>query len=265
MTIFSGYLWSAFRILGHTKSGENPTTKNYRSITQLILLVVLISHLFLLINEIKGGAETKFGLDTAILVIFWMATSFYWLFSFFYKLEILYSLIVFCSAAILPITTILPSNNLFSGSYPSIFGIHLVLSMMAYSIFTIAGLHTLLMAITQKHLNSGKIPHYIQSLPPLLTLEKILFQMIFVGIFLLSLSLITGMFFLEQTTGQVIEFNHKIVFGWLSWIIFICLITGRMLLGWRGRVAINCTIIGYTFLLLSYIGTRLVGEIILAT
>ena len=265
IAVFSGYLWSALRILSNLRAGGDPKPPKQHITTQIILLLTLASHLFLLEAEIRHGEEIQFSLLTAISSIFWMATCFYCLFSFLYRLDILYSLLILLTALVFAITALLPTGNISPQLNPNIFGTHLILSILAYSIFTIAGLHTVVMAIAQWHLNSGKIPEYTKALPPLLTMEKILFKTIFIGILLLSLSLLTGMFFLEQTRGQVLEFNHKVVFGWLSWGIFVCLFLGRVFLGWRGRVAINCTLIGYAFLFLSYIGTRFVGEVILNT
>ncbi len=265
IAVFSGYLWVGLRIFSNLKAGVDPKKPKHHLTTQLFLLLTLASHLFMLEADIRHGDEIQFRLLTVISIIFWMATCFYWLFSFLYRLDLLYSLLILVTALVFAITTLLPSGNLSPQPYPNIFGTHLILSMLAYSIFTIAGLHTVVMAIAQWHLNSGKIPEHIKSLPPLLTMEKILFRTIFIGILLLSLSLLTGMFFLEQTRGQILELNHKIVFGWVSWGIFVCLLLGRVFLGWRGRVAINCTLIGYVFLFLSYIGTRFVGEVILNT
>ena len=73
----------------------------------------------------------------------------------------------------------------------------------------------------------------------------------------------TGMFFLEELTGQILAFNHKILFGISSWIIFGLLILGRVLLGWRGKTAIKWTLAGYSCLLLAYLGSSFVAEIIL--
>ena len=134
---------------------------------------------------------------------------------------------------------------------------------IAYGIFTIAGLHTLIMVAAQKCLSRGKIPFYLESLPPLLTMEKILFRMIFIGLVFLSLALLTGMFFLNEETGNFLEFKHKIIFAISSWVIFVSLGAGRIFFGWRGKTAVKWTLLGYSVLFLAYIGTRFVVEILL--
>ena len=103
----------------------------------------------------------------------------------------------------------------------------------------------------------------LANLPPLLTLEALLFRIIGLGFMLLTLTLLTGAVFSETLFGQVMRFNHKTVFAITSWLIFAFLLAGRHLYGWRGRVALRWTLAGFISLLLAYIGSRFVLEVIL--
>ena len=80
---------------------------------------------------------------------------------------------------------------------------------------------------------------------------------------LLTLTLVTGVFFSEQVFGRPFQFNHKTVFGILSWLIFAALLGGRWRYGWRGRIAVRWTLTGFLMLVLAYIGSKFVLEIIL--
>jgi ABC-type uncharacterized transport system permease subunit len=70
-------------------------------------------------------------------------------------------------------------------------------------------------------------------------------------------------FFSETLFGKALTFNHKTLFAFLSWVIFAALLTGRHLRGWRGRLALRWTLAGFATLLLAYVGSRFVLEVIL--
>ncbi|MDW8323188.1 MAG: cytochrome c biogenesis protein CcsA [Burkholderiales bacterium] len=144
-----------------------------------------------------------------------------------------------------------------------LFAAHLIVALTAYSLYTIAALQALLMATVEKHLHRPVPPRLVTALPPLLTLERLLFHLIGAGFVLLTLTLVSGVFFAEELFGQPLPFNHKTVFGLTSWVVFGVLLAGRRLYGWRGRTAITWTLAGFVFLLLAYVGVKFVLEVIL--
>jgi ABC-type uncharacterized transport system permease subunit len=117
--------------------------------------------------------------------------------------------------------------------------------------------------VLERRLHGGSLPAYLRSLPPLLTMERLLFRMLGAGFLLLTLTLGTGMVFSEELSGQPLQFNHKVVFGILAWVIFAALLGGRQVYGWRGRVALRWTLAGFLALVLAYIGSKFVLEVIL--
>ena len=80
---------------------------------------------------------------------------------------------------------------------------------------------------------------------------------------MLTLTLISGVVFSEQVFGRPWQFNHKFVFGLLSWGVFAALLMGHHFYGWRGRKAVHWMMSGYIFLLLAYLGTKFVMEVLL--
>jgi ABC-type uncharacterized transport system permease subunit len=143
------------------------------------------------------------------------------------------------------------------------FRLHLLISLLAYSLFTIASLQALMLAVLERRLHGGALPTYLQSLPPLLTMERLLFRIIAAGFLLLTLTLGSGMLFSEELFGRPLQFTHKVIFGILAWLIFAALLAGRQLYGWRGRVALRWTLAGFLALVLAYIGSKFVLEVIL--
>jgi ABC-type uncharacterized transport system permease subunit len=92
-------------------------------------------------------------------------------------------------------------------------------------------------------------------------MEALLFELIAVGFFLLSLALVSGFAFLEDMFAQ--HLVHKTLLSVVSWLVFAGLLWGRFRFGWRGRTAIRGTLTGFVLLMLAYFGSKLVLELIL--
>ncbi len=138
---------------------------------------------------------------------------------------------------------------------------HITSSILAFSLLNIAALQAILLAIQEQQLRQHPPRKFILSLPALQTMESLLFQMISLGLFFLSVSLITGIVFIDDLFTQ--HLVHKTILSIIAWLIFSALLLGRINYGWRGQTAVRCTIAGFILLLLAYFGSKLVLEIIL--
>jgi ABC-type uncharacterized transport system permease subunit len=139
--------------------------------------------------------------------------------------------------------------------------LHILFSVLAYSLFALAAVQALLLDIQDRHLRNRRPGGFIRALPPLEVMERLLFQMITTGFALLSAALLTGMLFLDDIFAQ--HLVHKTVLSIASWVIFGVLLWGRRKFGWRGRTAIHWTLSGFAFLILAYFGSKMVLELIL--
>ena len=138
---------------------------------------------------------------------------------------------------------------------------HILLSVLAYGLLTIAVLQSLLLLL-QNHQLKHKHPRgIIRTFPPLQTMESLLFGFLWTGWALLSLSLLSGMLFLDDLFAQ--HLAHKTLLACLAWLVFGVLLWGRHRLGWRGATAIRWTLAGFLLLMLAYFGSKLVREFIL--
>jgi ABC-type uncharacterized transport system permease subunit len=223
----------------------------------------LLLHTWLLYRTVLHDGQIYLGVGNSLSTIVWMTVLIYWIGSFFYRLQGLqvfvlgYAALLVLAPAALPSPYPLPHTDLAG------FRVHLLLSLAAFSLLTIASLQALMMAALERRLHGGSLPAYLQSLPPLLTLERLLFRILGAGFLLLTLTLASGMLFSEQIFGRPLQFTHKVVFGILAWVIFAALLAGRQIYGWRGRVALRWTLAGFVALLLAYIGSKFVIEFIL--
>lgn len=139
--------------------------------------------------------------------------------------------------------------------------LHIFTSIMAFSLFAIAALQAILLAVQNWQLKSHPPKRFIQSLPALQTMENVLFQMIATGLVFLSISLLSGFMFMDNLFAQ--HLVHKTVLSILAWLLFSSLLLGRQWYGWRGKIAVQWTMSGFVLLLLAYFGSKLVLELIL--
>ncbi len=139
--------------------------------------------------------------------------------------------------------------------------IHVLLSMLAYSLLTLASVQSILLAIQDHHLHARQPAGFLRTLPPLQTMESLLFEMIGAGFALLTLALVSGFAFLEDMLAQ--HLVHKTVLSTLAWLVFGALLIGRFRYGWRGKTAIIWTLSGFVILILAYFGSKAVLELIL--
>ena len=139
--------------------------------------------------------------------------------------------------------------------------VHILSSIIAFSLLNIAALQAVLLAIQDQQLKSHPPKYFIQSLPPLQTMESLLFQMLGTGLFFLTIALVSGFIFIEDLFAQ--HLVHKTVLSIIAWLIFSSLLIGRLRYGWRGKTAVRWTLTGFILLLLAYFGSKLVLEIIL--
>ncbi len=140
-------------------------------------------------------------------------------------------------------------------------GIHILSSIIAFSLLNIAALQAILLAIQEQQLHNHPPKRFIQTLPPLQTMESLLFQMIATGLLFLSISLTSGFIFIQDLFAQ--HLAHKTILAIIAWVTFSSLLIGRIKYGWRGQTAVKWTLVGFGFLLLAYFGSKVVLEVIL--
>ncbi len=195
------------------------------------------------------------------------------------------SLIMFCVTAIVLISSSRkPLHNLFILLFPfSIVAIafsmmhlnqspnishlstgvvaHILMSIIAYSLLTIATLQALLLHWQNTRLKSRQLTGLIKHLPPLQTMESLMFEVLWVGVILLLGGIVVGALFLEDIFAQ--HLVHKTVLSIIALLIYATLLWGRIAKGWRSRTAVAWVLGGFCILMLAYFGSKVVLELIL--
>ena len=138
---------------------------------------------------------------------------------------------------------------------------HVLISILAYSLLAIAALQALLAGYQDWQLKHKHQNILMRTLPPVQTMEILLFELIWAGEILLTLSLVSGFLFFDDLFAQ--HLVHKVAFSLVAWFVYVILLWGRHSRGWRGNKAIRWTWGGFIAILLGYIGSKVVMEFIL--
>ena len=228
-----------------------------------LVLIPLALHGYLLAQDIFSQGGFDLGVLHALSLIFWLTLLVYWVSRFFYPVGGLQALVFPVAAVVVLLPELFPSDHPLTHTSLFAFKAHITAAMLAYSLFTIAVLHAVLISQVERRLHHATLPRVLRNLPPLLTMETLLFRIIGIGFVLLTLTLASGILFSEQIFGKAWQLNHKVVFGFVSWGVFAVLLWGHQFYGWRGRVAVHWTVSGFVFLLLAYLGSKFVVEVLL--
>lgn len=139
--------------------------------------------------------------------------------------------------------------------------IHILTSIIAYSLLCIVLLQAIAIQLIEYSLKYRNNTRWISQLPPLQTMETILFQFMTVGWIILTLSLLSGLLFIDNFFA--INLLYKTILSILSWLTFGLLLFGHYIYGWRGNLAAILTLTAFITLAIGYFGSRFVIEIIL--
>ncbi len=233
---------------------------------QLILVpgfLGLGAHLYVLSSSMMSPIGINIGFFTALSLVSAFIVMFTLVSALRHPIEIL-------GVLVLPIAAVMMAADLSTSSIhllpPGSSGgliFHVITSIIAYSILGLAALHAIVLSVQNSLLHRHQPGGFIRLLPPLRTMESLLFDAIILGFVCLSLSLISGMVYLENMFAQ--HLAHKTVLSILAWLVFAILLVGRWLVGWRGRTAIRWTLGGFISLMLAYFGSKFVLEVILGS
>lgn len=139
--------------------------------------------------------------------------------------------------------------------------LHVIASLLAYGLLSIAALNALFISLQHNLLHRHRNPAVLGMLPPLASMEGILFKLIAAGWLMLTISLGSGLLFVDNLLAQ--HLAHKTVLSVLAWLIFGLLLVGRWRYGWRGMRVVRLCLLGMAVLVLAYFGSKAVLELIL--
>lgn len=227
---------------------------------RLALLAAWLLHAGVLVLALSSDAP-RFGFAPALSVTAWLVLTVYAVErELFPQLQARWALAGLGAAALL-LALIFPGTPLHVSASPWL-PLHWALGIASYGLFAAAVVHAWLLTRAEKMIRQAADP---PAGVPLLTLERLTFRFAGAGFVLLSATLLAGALFSDTFYGPGFgwRWNHKTVFSVLAWLAFALLLLGRARFGWRGRSAVRVLYTGSLLLLLAYVGSRFVLEVVL--
>jgi len=255
--------WTLWPVSAPQGTAGSPPARLPPAAAAWLLPAALLLHAWLAFADIAAPTGLDLSLANAPSVVAWLAVMLAWTFGVLRALPAVGSVVLPIAAAAALLPALWGSHHHFTYSGNPLATAHVAVALVAYALFVIAAIQALVMMGLEKRLHLRLPDPGAGALPPLLTLERFLFRLIGAGFVLLTLTLASGMLFSEQIFGKPVTFTHKSVFSVLGWLTFGALVWGRWRYGWRGRVALRWIVAGTLFILLAYLGSKFVLEVLL--
>lgn len=254
------YIYASYRMARILFSGtlELPPVRNQ---VFLVGTLAITLHFLVLYHGVVTTSGFNLGVFSAGSLVAWLIALFVLVAALYRPLMNLTVIVFPVAAAALAFEALLPGHRILPMEAPLGLRMHVVLSITAYSLLSIAALQAIMLAVADQQLRSKRPGAILGLLPPLQTMEELLFQLITLGFFLLTLGLLSGFMFVEDLFAQ--HLVHKTTLSIIAWLVFAVLLWGRRAFGWRGPVAVRYTLGGFVFLMLAFFGSKFVLELIL--
>lgn len=257
-----GWITAFFYLIAITRVSWNYSPKLRLQFWGVALLAVILHAWVLYAGILSISNGMQLGFFNAASLITWVIALFLLAAMWFKPVDnlavVLFPMaaIAVSAAAYFPNTRVLSLNAL-----PIGVSLHIITAILAYSLLSLSALQALFVAMQDYYLHQHRPVKIMRWLPPLQIMETLLFQIMGAGFMLLTLSLMSGGFFLENIFAQ--HLVHKTVLSLLAWLVFGVLLWGRWKYGWRGRKVIRWILMGFLILMIAYFGSKLVLELIL--
>lgn len=251
------------RWLAPARASVAPAPLGLSGAEQIGVAIALASHAANLHLSMFTDEGMRFSFALAISVMMWLAALMYWIEGFRTRVEGMLPLVLGSAAASVLLPLLFTKTHTLEHAGTMAFRLHFLAAMLAYSLFALAALHAILMAVVERRLHKHRLQPSPARLPPLLTLETLVFRMVWIAFVLLTIAVGSGVLSSETIYGRPLSLDHKTIFALASWVLIAILLGGRHFRGWRGKTALRWLLAGFGALLLAYVGSRFVAEILL--
>ena len=205
----------------------------------------------------SAAPGARFGFAPAISTTVWIVLAVHAVESRLLPLPAVRRLLALAGAAVVLLAAFYPGESRVHAGSPWL-PMHWLLGLVSYGLFGVAVLHAALLDTAERRLRSrGVAAAPSPGGLPLMQLERLTYRFVEVGFVVLTIALLLG------ASMAPWRWDHKTVLSLLGWMTFAVLIGGRHWRGWRGRQATRWVYAGGVLLLLAYIGSRFVLEVIL--
>ncbi|WP_105255285.1 cytochrome C assembly family protein [Pseudoalteromonas sp. T1lg75] len=252
------YAAATAHVLSRLFHAQGPSQKT----TVILSTLAILTHMVLLVNSVFTNQGQDVSFINVSLLTCWVIVLSVTAVSLKFPATLLLP-VVYGFAAILLFASLFMPHHMIVQNIHLEAGLvaHITLSLLAYCILIIATLYAVQFYFIDKRLKRKDLAIVYSHLPPLMVVERQLYQLVTVGTALLTIALLSGFIFVDTMISK--DYAHKTILSLLAWAIFAAVVFGRHLKGWRGKSSVLTIMVGAALLTLAYFGSRFVQEVIL--
>jgi ABC-type uncharacterized transport system permease subunit len=240
-------------------TGQGPWPGSGRIL--LLAVIALVIHMVNVLQIVATGSGYDFSFFKIATLFSWVMVLIVVISSIKLPLQNLFLVLFPLAIVSILCSVFLPSESAPVTDINAGVALHILLGILAFSVITIAAVQAVLVAWLSRELKQHHFNSVLRHLPPLQTLEVLLFDFIKAGFLMLVGVIVSGFLFMEDMFAQ--HLVHKTVLTIVSTCVFGVLLWGRIARGWRGKVALRWTLSGFAVLILAYFGSKFVLELLL--
>ena len=242
---------AAYRMIGQS----DPKIRTLR----LLTLGAILFHALTIGLQIAVDGALDFGFFVATSVTFWLPPTI---------LLLLRERVEGLLLVVLPLSALALAASLWLEGSPAPldisepeFALHVLLSLLGYTLLFMSALQSLLVLLADHSMRRHRVSAMMRLLPPLESMEAMLFKLVALGFALLTLGIVLGLWFMLVSEQAV--WSEHVWPSSLAWLLFLCLLSGRHFLGWRGTTATSWTLLAFGLLAAGYLGNKFFLEVML--
>ncbi len=153
---------------------------------------------------------------------------------------------------------VIPNSKLFKSFWLTF---HVATIFIAMAIFALAFCAGVMYLLQERQIKSKNFGLLYRRLPSLEVLDSLNYVCLTFGFPLITIGLISGFVYAGAVWQSFWHWDPKEILSVVTWLIYAVLLHERLAVGWRGRRAAIMAIIGFSVILVTFVGTSVILKV----
>lgn len=153
---------------------------------------------------------------------------------------------------------VIPNSKLFKSFWLTL---HVATVFIGMAIFALAFCAGIMYLLQERQIKSKSFGLLYRRLPSLEVLDSLNYVCLTFGFPLITIGLISGFVYAGAVWQSFWHWDPKEILSVVTWLIYAVLLHERLAVGWRGRRAAIMAIIGFSVILVTFVGTSVILEV----
>ncbi|MEE9121793.1 MAG: cytochrome c biogenesis protein CcsA [Syntrophobacteria bacterium] len=240
------------------------TEKAIHRIAYGFLLAGFLSHtlgLAMLVSQIRQMPVTT--LPQTFSLFAWAIVGSYLAFQLKFNIRILGTFVSPLAVIFMLLSSAIPSRAIPSSQlFKSVWlTFHVATTFIGMAIFALAFCAGVMYLLQERQIKNKNFGLLYRRLPSLEVLDSLNYVCLTFGFPLITIGLISGFVYAGAVWRSFWHWDPKEILFVVTWLIYAVLLHERLAVGWRGRRAAIMAIIGFSAILLTFVGTSIILKV----